>query len=404
MKLPSPTLALAASLVLAIATASIAQTTTTTTSAPSGGALAIVVTAVQGAAQYRASGETKWSIVKEGQQLTEGTELRTGTKGAVQFKVLPDQVYRVDRLTAVRILRANLENGVIKTDVGMTYGHVSKDLDAPSRPHDDKIVSPSSTLAIRGTRVSLFDQPPYPAEAVSLTGTAVFQTFKRQAVAFGSKGGGTAAVTSDVPSAANNSLYKTVVDPATAFSGRTQEEQFQLLSLTAYGGKGFSNLGVFSLLGRSEAGNLQQSVIGTPPVGEQLLFQMIWNGSPFSDVNLTVVSPRGEIVSNANPVVPSSGSHSPNGVADASGFGQESATWVISFPQGQYQIQEHLKAGANAQTQVLVIRDPEGLFKGPTTLGQFSDSLTPRQPTAVHQVNVTSSSGVAAGMARPGRY
>ena len=179
------------------------------------GPLAIHVTAVEGGAQYRPNGETKWKSLKGPLDLTEGTELRTGPKGAIQFTVGTDQVYRVDRLTVVKLLRANLgADGTIKTAVGMTYGRVSKDVDAPARPHEDVIVTPSSTLAVRGTRVSLYDQPPYEPEAISITGTAI-ANFNRlsHSVTFGAKGQGVAAVNANNPDAADNSLVGGYVDP-----------------------------------------------------------------------------------------------------------------------------------------------------------------------------------------------
>jgi hypothetical protein len=203
--------------------------------AAGGESLRIHVTAVAGTAQYRPEGEAKWKPLKPDLDLPEGVEFRTGPKGTIQFTVGTDTVYRVDRLTVAKILRASLTpEGTIKTDVGMQYGRVSKDVDAPERPHDDTIVSPSSTLAVRGTRVSLYDQPPYAPEAVSLTGRAVFENAKRQKVAFGAKGEGTAAVTGDKTDPAGNALDKSVVDPSIAYA-RTDTENAFLANLASRG-------------------------------------------------------------------------------------------------------------------------------------------------------------------------
>jgi len=189
------------------------------------GPLSINVTAVEGGTQYRAPGETKWHPLKAGTTLAEGGELRTGPKGVIQFTVGPDQVYRVDRLTVVKLLRANLSpDGTIKTDVGMTYGRVSKDIDAPARPHEDTIVTPSSTLAVRGTRVSLYDQPPYEPEAISLTGTFIVNFNKlANAVPVGTKGGGTTTVTESHTDPTDQQLPNTVVTPTPGDSLTTPE-------------------------------------------------------------------------------------------------------------------------------------------------------------------------------------
>jgi hypothetical protein len=199
------------------------------------GALRITVVAVQGGAQYRNDGDTKWHALTADAHLVEGVEFRTGPKGTIQFTVGTDQIYRVDRLTVLKVLRAVLgADGTIKTDVGMEYGRVSKDVDAPIRPHDDTIVTPSSTLAVRGTRVSLYDQPPYEPEAISLTGAAVFASLGNQLSAFGAKNQGKAVVTAANPNAASNAINTTIVDPSDS-NARTPSEQKLLADVITNG-------------------------------------------------------------------------------------------------------------------------------------------------------------------------
>jgi hypothetical protein len=181
------------------------------------GPLMIKVTGAMGGAQYRLAGTTKWLPVKAGDELAEGAELRTGPKGAIQFTIGTDQIYRVDRLTVVKLLRAALvPDGTIHTDVGMQYGRVSKDVDSPVRPHEDTIVTPSSTLAVRGTHVSLFDQPPFEPEAVSLTGAAVFSSLGKQLSAFGAHGEGTASVSTSHPDPSEKQISSSATTPMPA--------------------------------------------------------------------------------------------------------------------------------------------------------------------------------------------
>jgi hypothetical protein len=200
------------------------QTSNPVTGTP--GTLNIQITAVQGGGQYRLDSSSKWQKLAPGAHFVEGVELRTGAKGSIQFTVGTDQVYRIDRLTAIKVLRASLRpDGTIKTDVGMAYGRVSKDVDAPSRPHEDTIITPSSTLAVRGTRVSMYDQPPFEPEAISLTGTA-FANLPGllRGVTFGAAGQGTSAVTQSHPDAADQKHLTNIVDPAAA-NARTPGEQ-----------------------------------------------------------------------------------------------------------------------------------------------------------------------------------
>ena len=54
----------------------------------------------------------------------------------------------------------------------MKYGRTHYDIEGAGLEHQSSIISPSSTLAVRGTNVSLFDQPPFKPEAISYTGRA----------------------------------------------------------------------------------------------------------------------------------------------------------------------------------------------------------------------------------------
>jgi hypothetical protein len=226
----------AISVALLAAAARGADPTTASSAAAPSGNLRIVITAVQGPAEALATPDGQWEKAKEKLELPEGCQIRTGPKGTVQFTVGTDTIYRVDRLSLVEVTRARLRpDGTINMDLGMTYGRVSKDLDAPVRPHDDTIVTPGSTLAVRGTRVSVYDQPPYTPEAVSLTGRAVFVNVKRQTTVFGDKGQGTAKVSSDLPDAASNALANRIIDPSIA-NARTAAENQLLAQIIARGG------------------------------------------------------------------------------------------------------------------------------------------------------------------------
>ena len=63
---------------------------------------------------------------------------------------------------------------------------------------------------MRGTLVSLYDQPPFAPEAISLTGRAVFQNTRRQLVAFG--GQAKAAVRGQQTGAAEQAFTAATLD------------------------------------------------------------------------------------------------------------------------------------------------------------------------------------------------
>jgi hypothetical protein len=138
------------------------------------------IVAIDGHVQVRMSHDAAWQTAKEQMVLNEGAEIRTGPHSTVQFVIPPDQTITLDRLGTLEILRSNFENGKIMTDLGMKYGRTRYDIDAHGQLHDAKVHSPGAVLAIRGTHVSLYDQPPYAPQAESFTGRALFGFRRRQ--------------------------------------------------------------------------------------------------------------------------------------------------------------------------------------------------------------------------------
>ncbi len=272
------------------------------------------ITAIKGTARVRSGPDAQWEIAKVGMVLEEGAELTTNVKSAVQFVIPPDQTITLDRLGVLQILRSSFENGKIVTDLGMKYGRVHYDIDAQGVQHDAKVHSPSSVLAIRGTRVILYDQPPFTPQAVSLTGRAFFRDVHKE-IAFGGPGAGTTKIDQDNQTPANTALQQATSDPRGKFSGRTQTDNILQQSLAAYGGADFSNLGVLSLFAAARNGTFKGSFTGALPIGRQLAFSLFWTGAAGSDVDLIITSPLGEVVSPTITSVPSGGQHLGNGVA-----------------------------------------------------------------------------------------
>ena len=389
--------------ILAAATASADLAYGQATSAPADssaavtpGPLKITVSAVQGGGQYREPGQTKWQAVAAGAVLNEGVELRTGPKGAIQFTVGTDQVYRVDRLTVVKVLRASLvPDGTIKTDVGMQYGRVSKDVDSPVRPHDDTIVTPSSTLAVRGTRVSLYDQPPYEPEAVSLTGAALFGIGK-QVTAFGAKGQGTASVNSSHPDAADYNLNKYIVDPSIA-SARTPAENKLLADLRTNG----------AVVDVSNPLTLPMVANSPPPptsalaglVPGNLVFYIRWDTDTHVQMKLIAAAGPGHIGEFVFPVLglnvsPSGGKILFDNLGGPSGGWEVITYQTTAFPNGLYGL------GAVNQGPLPTTVTFDAFITNPKTgvleTQDFTD-FNARVPTADKEIVKTASVGGTAG-------
>src|SRR5215212_10928391 len=149
----------------------------------------ITITGVEGMVQVREGSDKPWQKATVGMNVSEGAEFRTGPRSAVRVLIPPDQTITLDRLGVVKLMQAIQQGNVVKTKVGMPYGRTRYDIEEAGIEHQSQLVSPSSTLAIRGTQVSIYDQPPFAPSAVSLTGRAVFRSAKGQ-VAFGGKGQG----------------------------------------------------------------------------------------------------------------------------------------------------------------------------------------------------------------------
>jgi hypothetical protein len=204
-----------------------------TSTAATSQVMLITITGVEGMVQVREASDKPWTKAVVGATVSEGAEFRTGPRSAVRILIPPDQTITLDRLGVVKLMEAIKQGNVIKTRVGMPYGRTRYDIEEAGLEHQSELVSPSSTLAIRGTKVSIYDQPPFAPSAVSLTGRAVYRTAKRQ-IAFGGKGQGKTDVSSQNESAAQLSLLQTFVDPNSHF-GRPEADQKLINQLQAKG-------------------------------------------------------------------------------------------------------------------------------------------------------------------------
>jgi hypothetical protein len=195
--------------------------------------LPITITGVEGMVQFREGSDKPWQKATVGTTVTEGAEFRTGPRSAVRVLIPPDQTITLDRLGVIKLMQVIQDGNTVKTKVGMPFGRTRYDIEAAGLEHQSELVSPSSTLAIRGTKVSIYDQPPFAPSAVSLTGRAEYRTAKRQ-VAFGGKNAGRTDVSSTADTPAELSLLQTFVDPNSTF-GRPGADKKLLAQLQSKG-------------------------------------------------------------------------------------------------------------------------------------------------------------------------
>jgi hypothetical protein len=270
--------------------------------------LKIVVTGVEGDVQVRATPDAKWEPAKVDMRLTGTAEFRTGVRSAVRFVIPPDQTYTLDRLGSTKVARAVFDGKKVKTDVGLEKGRIRYDLvrgaakekapppeeqdlslliEEAGVEYDSTIRSPNAALAVRGTLVSLYDQPPFAPEAVSLTGRAVFRNTRRQLVAFG--GQAKAAVRGQQTSAAEQALDLATIDPSSPIAQNEFDTRQDALVVQR---GGFVRGDV--LVGNSAVTDAQLLDPSFGLLPGTLNFVLRWDGGPerkLADLNLAVISP-----------------------------------------------------------------------------------------------------------------
>jgi hypothetical protein len=337
-------------------------------------ALEAEITGVEGLAQVRLSPDQPWVKAEPGMTVGESAEFRTGPKSAIRVVIKPDQVFTLDRLGTVSLVEAIRDQNTVTTDLAMKYGRVRLDVEAAGVEHRTVIRSPSSTLAVRGTKVSLYDQRPFRAEAVSLTGRADFRTGKKQ-LAFGAINQGKSKVNESEASAAALSLAQATVDPTIALARTAAEAQLvdQLLS---------SGSTVFF------DRDLDIKVVtgGIPPTDAQLVptlpgtlnFVARWQTN--ADLNFSVSTPGGP--NNAGqtlyPIGPLSTNSSGGRVAFDHRGGPDGGIEVVffpsGFPSGLYGLGLTLITGepTSAQVDAFLNGQRVGIFNGQ----QVVDSVT----------------------------
>jgi hypothetical protein len=245
--------------------------------------LQLTVVEVSGNVQVRSGGGEPWRSVAIGMQLDEGAEFRTGPHSSVRCTIPPDQSFTLDRLGTVKVAQAIRNGNKLTTEMVMKYGRTKYSVEAAGLEHEGTISSPTATLAVRGTVVSLYDQPPFVPEAVSYMGKARFKDAHRQ-VNVGGKGAGTQTVTEDKDSPGETALYQGVIDPKVD-EARTPSER-RLIATEASSG-GISSFSPYAPIPIQRGGapitsevNLARSLPG------QLNFVARWFGH--ADVNLEV--------------------------------------------------------------------------------------------------------------------
>jgi hypothetical protein len=316
--------------------------------------MTIYITAVSGLVQVRDGQAQPWRTATPQMLISEGAELRTGPHSSVTCVIPPDQTFTLDRLGTVRVEEAARNGNKITTDLIMKYGRTHYAIQAAGLEHEASIISPSSTLAVRGTVVSLFDQPPFQPEAISYTGRAAF-TYNRSTVSVGTKNGAFAKALAGTTGAAETGVNETVVDPRYAPT-LSAADQALISSQVARG----------AVLSYDPVANIPVVTGGRPeydtelPAGLPGTLDLVLRWTGDADLNIEVGLDKGDPLTNilngfqqGEFLYPGygfqnspSGGHIPYDDRGGPTGGQEIAYWTGSFPTGLYGIAAQSISGA----------------------------------------------------------
>ena len=330
--------------------------------------LIATVTGVEGVVQVRESEDAPWQRATVGQQVGENAEFRTGPRSAVRFTIPPDHTITLDRLGTVKVLQAINDNGVIRTQMGMRYGRTRYMIEAAGREHESSIVSPSSTLAVRGTDFSAYDQRPFPAYGVSLRGQVQFRDRKKR-VNFGSVAGGKSKVDVNNPNAASVALGESVVDPSIRLARTAAEDRLVATLLQSGATVEFDYDKGIRVVRGGQPPRTDAELIPTLP--GSLNFVLRWT-QPGTDLNLGVFTATGG--TGGESVYPIGGINlSPSGGETAFDHrggpngGIEVAFWPANFPVEQiYTAGSVHISGPNSPATLDIFRDGQRVtFTGP---------------------------------------
>jgi hypothetical protein len=142
-------------------------------SAPSGDAsLRAVFIDVSGKVQWRAGEKDQWRDAKVDDVVDAGVEVRTGTRSHAALR-LKNATVLVDAGTRFQIPTMVKDGETLRTTAAVTHGRADFKVDKVGLSNDFKVVTPSTTLAVRGTEFAISTGPLKQVEVVGARRNAI---------------------------------------------------------------------------------------------------------------------------------------------------------------------------------------------------------------------------------------
>jgi hypothetical protein len=113
--------------------------------------LEAVVMQVTGRAQWRADETARWAAAKVDDVLPAGAMIRTGLRSRVVLRVGHNATILVDRNTRVSLPEIAQDGETLRTTATLRRGRADFKVDRVGLTNDFSVITPSTTLAVRGT-------------------------------------------------------------------------------------------------------------------------------------------------------------------------------------------------------------------------------------------------------------
>lgn len=123
--------------------------------APKPQPLQALIISVDGKAEWKAAGATTWKAAAVDDVLDAGCEIRTGLRTTMALRVGKNATLLVDRSSRVELPLIVQDGTVLRTRAAVWRGRCDIKVEAAGVTSDFQVLTPSATLAVRGTGFSV---------------------------------------------------------------------------------------------------------------------------------------------------------------------------------------------------------------------------------------------------------
>ena len=143
------------------------------TEAPAGDPLRAVFIDVAGKVQWRANETSPWQDAKVNDVVAAGVEVRTGLRSHAAMRVGRNATALIDAGTLFQLPTIVQDGDTLRTAAAVKHGRADFKVDKVGLSNDFKVVTPSTTLAVRGTEFAVATGPLKQVEVVGARRNAI---------------------------------------------------------------------------------------------------------------------------------------------------------------------------------------------------------------------------------------